>query len=78
MTTEPRQARTVRRLVVHAVLTVAGVTGGLFCYFVCQGMFSGYPRYHTGVLSLAGVILIALTGGVAWVIDEHRLRDDDY
>lgn len=73
MTTERQLARAVRRL----VLTLAGVIGGLFCYFVCQGMFAGYPRYHTGLLSLTGMVLIALTGGIAWIIDERRSHDDN-
>ena len=76
MTTEHQLARAVRRLVIRVVLTIAGVIGGLFCYFVCQGMFAGYPRYHTGPLSVAGMVLIALTGGIAWIIDERRGRDD--
>jgi hypothetical protein len=58
------------------VLTILGIVGGLFCYFVCQGMFSGYPRYHTGLLGFLGMILIAAIGGVAWLIDERRIRDD--
>jgi hypothetical protein len=57
--------------------TIAGIIGGLFCYFVCQGMFAGYPKHHTGVLSFAGMVLIALAGGVAWIIDERRIPDDD-
>ena len=63
----------VRRFLVCAVLTVVG----LFCYFVCQGMFSGYPKYHSQLLSIVGMALIVLTGGVAWAVDEHRMRDDD-
>ncbi|GAA4710967.1 hypothetical protein [Phytohabitans rumicis] len=65
-----------RSRLLRGVLTVAGIIGGLFCYFVCQGMFAGYPRYHSGLLSLAGMILLAVTGGAAWIIDEHRIRDD--
>jgi hypothetical protein len=64
-------------MITRAVLTVAGALGGLLCYFVCQGMFSGYPRYHTGLLSLVGMVLIAATGGIAWLFDERRIRDDD-
>jgi hypothetical protein len=63
----------VRRFLVCVVLT--GI--GLFCYFVCQGMFSGYPKYHSQLLSIVGMALIVLTGGVAWAVDEHRMRDDD-
>ena len=62
---------------IRTALTVVGIIGGLFCYFVCQGMFAGYPKYHTGLLSLLGMILIALTGGLAWIVDERRMRDDD-
>jgi hypothetical protein len=76
MATESHRLRPVRRLAVRAVLTVAGTAGGLLCYFVCQGMLSGYPRYHSGLLSIAGMILIAATGGAAWIVDEHRIRDD--
>jgi H+/Cl- antiporter ClcA len=67
--------RPVRRFLTRA-LRVVGVIGGLFGYFVCQGMFAGYPRYHTDVLSIIGMILIAATGGVAWIIDERRSDAD--
>ena len=62
-----------RRFLVCAVVTVVGWLG----YFVCQGMFSGYPKYHSQLLSIVGMALIVLTGGVAWAVDEHRMRDDD-
>jgi hypothetical protein len=39
-------------------------------------VFAGYPRYHTDMLSVIGMVLIALTGGVAWIIDERRIDDD--
>ena len=61
----------------RTLLTVAGIVGGLFCYFVCQGMFAGYPQYHTSLLSIAGLVLIVLIGGIAWILDEHRMHDDD-
>jgi uncharacterized membrane protein YphA (DoxX/SURF4 family) len=63
----------IRRFLACVVLT--GV--GLFCYFVCQGMFSGYPKYHSQLLSIVGMVLVVLIGGVAWAVDEHRMRDDD-
>jgi hypothetical protein len=76
-TESPHQPlRTARRLVTRVLVTLVGGVGGLFCYFVCQGMFSGYPRYHTRLLSIVGMILIALTGGVAWIIDEGRIDDN--
>jgi hypothetical protein len=75
VTTEPQPAptpRTARRFLARALLTALGVVVGLFLYFVCQGVFAGYPKYHTRVLSIIGMILIALTSGAAWIIDERR------
>lgn len=76
MSPEPQSAqrplRTARRLLTRTLLTVAGVIGGLLCLFVCQNVFAGYPKYHTDVLSVIAMVLIALTGGAAWVIDERR------
>jgi hypothetical protein len=63
----------IRRFLACVVLTVVG----LFCYFVCQGMLSGYPKYHSQLLSIVGMALIVMTGGVAWAVDEHRMHDDD-
>jgi len=80
MTTETQTVRaslTLVRLVIHVLLTFAGIIGGLVCYFVCQGMFSGYPRYGTGVLSGIGLILIMAVGGIAWIIDHRRIGSDD-
>jgi hypothetical protein len=68
-----RSPRTVGRLLTRAVLTVIGVIGGLLCLFICQDVFAGYAKYHTAALSVIVMILIALTGGVAWVIDERRI-----
>lgn len=81
MITEPRIARhplrAARRFLTRALLTAAGIIGGLFCYFVCQGMFSGYPRYGTGILSGIGLILIMAAGGAAWIIDHRRIDPDE-
>jgi uncharacterized membrane protein YphA (DoxX/SURF4 family) len=77
MSTEPQTAGAARRLVVRALLTIVGIIGGLTCYNICQGMFAGYPQFHTDVLSIIGMVLIAATGGVAWVVDERRIRDDN-
>jgi uncharacterized membrane protein len=80
MTTEPRPVRsplrTARRFVIRTLLTVAGVIVGLFLLFLCGNMFAGYPRYHTALLTIFAMILVALTGGVAWILDERRIDDD--
>jgi uncharacterized membrane protein YphA (DoxX/SURF4 family) len=76
MTAEPPPARRLLRFLTRALLTVAGVIVGTFCLFLCGNMFAGYPRYHTDVLSIIGMILIAVTGGVAWIIDERRIDAD--
>jgi hypothetical protein len=80
MTTESRPARrpqrAARRFLTRALLTVAGAVGATFCYFVCMGTFAGYPQYHTDVLSIIAMVLIALTGGAAWIIDERRIDAD--
>jgi hypothetical protein len=77
MSAESRPARRPLRFLTRTLLTVVGVIGGLLCLFVCQNVFAGYPKYHTGVLSIVAMVLIALTGGVAWVVDERRLDADD-
>ena len=64
---------TVVRFVRRLLLVVAGVIAGAFCFFVCQGVFSGYPQYGTNILGPLGMVLIALTGGVAWLIDHRRI-----
>jgi hypothetical protein len=77
MSAEHRPVRGPLRLLIRTLLTVAGVIGGLLCLLVCQNTFAGYPRYHTALLSIIAMILIALTGGVAWIIDERRIDADD-
>ncbi|MFI6833775.1 hypothetical protein ACIBG5_42150 [Kribbella sp. NPDC050241] len=77
MSTGTHVARRVRRLLARTVLTVVGVVVAWLLYCVCQGMFSGYPKYHSHLLSVVGMILIVLTGGIAWMIDERRMHDDD-
>jgi hypothetical protein len=77
MTSETRTAGkpplTVGGVLTRVALTVVGAIGGLLCVFVCQDVFAGYPQYHTAQLSILGMILISLTGGVAWIIDERRI-----
>ena len=81
MSAEPQPVRqqplrTARRVLIRALLTVAGVIGGMLCLFVCQNVFAGYPRYHTAVLSIVAMVLISLTGGVAWIVDQRRIDAD--
>lgn len=81
MTTEPQSAPrplTAGRVIIRATLTMAGIAGALFCYFVCQGMFAGYPEYGTEILSWVGMLAIMAAGGAAWIMDHRRIdRDDD-
>jgi hypothetical protein len=74
------QARplTAGRIIIRVAATIAGIIGGLFCYFVCQGMFAGYPRYRTDLLSWIGMLVIMAVGAAAWIVDHRRIdRDDD-
>ena len=61
----------------RALWIVVGVLGGALSYLVCLGTFAGYPQYYTNVLSIIGMVLLALTGGVAWITDERRTDADD-
>jgi hypothetical protein len=40
-------------------------------------VFSGYPKYHTGLFSIIAMILVALTGGIVWIVDQRRIDADD-
>ena len=71
------KAMSVRRFLTLTLLTIVGVIVAFALYFVCQGVFSGYPKYHTHLLTIIATVLIALTGGVAWIIDQRRIDGDD-
>ncbi|HEY0475319.1 MAG TPA: hypothetical protein VGD34_26800 [Kribbella sp.] len=64
------------RFVTRLSQIILGIIGGAICFFVSQGVFAGYPKYHTYLLTIIGIILIATTGAVAWFIDERRDDDD--
>jgi hypothetical protein len=64
---------TFLQFVKRLLVVVVGVIAAAFCFFVCQGVFSGYPQYGTNILGPLGMFLIALTGGVAWIIDQRRI-----
>jgi hypothetical protein len=72
-----RPLRKAGRFLLRALLVVLGIAGGLFCYFVCQGMFSGYPKYHTDLLSTIGLLIVMAVGALAWILDHRRIDDDD-
>ncbi|MCX5256848.1 hypothetical protein OOK27_22395 [Streptomyces canus] len=72
-----RPLRRAGRFLLRALLVVLGTAGGLFCYFVCQGMFSGYPKYHTDLLSTIGLLIVMAVGALAWILDHRRIDDDD-
>ncbi|MEU5345648.1 hypothetical protein AB0H18_33255 [Streptomyces sp. NPDC020766] len=65
------------RVVLRLLSAVAWTVLGLFAYFVCQGMFGGYRQVHSQLLTTLGMIAIALTGGIAWIVDERRPHDDE-
>ena len=46
-------------------------------YAICIDMFSGYPQVHSLLLNIIAMVLIALTGGLAWIIDERRDHGDE-
>jgi hypothetical protein len=66
----------IRRFLIRGLLLVVAVIVAGFLFFVCQDVFAGYPRYHTDLLSHIGLVLIALIGGVAWIIDHRRIDAD--
>jgi len=74
---QPSRARSARRFLTRSLLTVVGIIVGLLLLFVCQRMFAGYPKYHTDLLTIIAMILIALTGGAAWLLDERRIDRDE-
>ena len=78
--TAPLGARS-RRSPVHVLGRVLYAIG-LFLlanllFWICDGWFSGYPQAHSALLTIFAMVAIALTGGVIWIIDERRIRDDD-
>lgn len=65
------------RVVLRLLSAVAWTVLGLLAYFVCQGMFGGYRQIHSQLMTTLGMIAIALTGGIAWIVDERRPHDDE-
>jgi len=65
------------RLVPRLLSAIAWTALGVVAYFICQGMFGGYSQVHSALLSTLGMVVIALTGGIAWIVDERRPHDDE-
>ena len=64
------------RLIGRILASVGWIVCGTVAYFICQGMSGGYPNIHSRALTRLGMVLIAVTGAVAWIVDERRDDDD--
>jgi hypothetical protein len=73
----PASPPTVVRIVLRPLAVVGWTVLGLLLFGVCEGVFNGYPRFHSQLLTTVGMIAIALTGGIAWIVDERRPHDDE-
>ena len=47
------------------------IVGGVVIYAVCNGIFGGYPRWHTAELSSLVVVALVVLGAIVWYRDEH-------
>lgn len=65
------------RIVLRLLAAVGWTALGLFAFAVCEGIFAGYPQFHTPLLTTVGTIAIALIGGITWIVDERRTHDDE-
>ncbi len=65
------------RIVLRLLAVVGLAVLGLFVFAVCEGIFNGYPQFHSQLLDTIGMIAIALTGGIVWIVDERRSHDDE-
>jgi hypothetical protein len=81
MTTDKQETEKPKRGPLRSTLRVFGVIGltllALVLYWICDDLFSGYPQYHTKLLSWIVMIAICVGGGITWIVDERRHRDDD-
>jgi hypothetical protein len=68
---------TTLRMIRRVLLTIAAIIFGTVLYFFCARVFAGYPQYGTEFLTDVGVGLTMLTFGVAWVIDQRRIDEDE-
>lgn len=73
----PASPPTVVRIVLRLLAVVGWTVLGLLLFGVCEGVFDGCPQFHSQLLTTVGMIAIALTGGIAWIVDERRPHDDE-
>jgi TM2 domain-containing membrane protein YozV len=50
---------------------------GFVLYWVCDGLFDGFPKYNSYFWTWVVVIALCLFGAVVWIVDERRHSDDD-
>ena len=76
--THRRSSRPAPVRVLLRLLYVLGlILLGNLLFWTSDGIFSGYPQAHSGLLSTIAMIAIALTGGVIWIVDERRHHDQN-
>ena len=72
--TEPRRPL---RAVAAVLKALAYTVAAIVVYAISMNMFGGYPQVHSLLLNIVAMVLIALTGGIAWIIDERRNHGDE-
>ena len=75
------EGRSPRPAPVRVLLRLLYVLGlillGNLLFWTSDGIFSGYPQAHSELLSTIAMVAIALAGGVIWIVDERRHRDEN-
>jgi len=76
--TERRSPRPAPVRILLRLLYVLGlILLGNLLFWTSDGIFSGYPQAHSELLGTLAMIAIALTGGIIWIVDERRHRDEN-
>ncbi len=78
MSTKPSSDVKPRRSLVARVFGGIGVgILGFVLYWVCDGLFDGFPKYNTYFWTWFVVIALVLFGAFIWIRDERRHSDDE-
>jgi hypothetical protein len=64
------------RWVLRVIRAVALTLLAIVLFWVCDRIFAGYPQAHSALLTDLAVLVMALIGGITWIIDERRPHDD--